>query len=386
MSRLPRPQLVDIQTIVGEIFEDNLHKKRQLSLANAALGLLMSESLFIHEMGEGLALAKGNQKKHCTKQIDRLLSNASLSIWDLSQQWVPYIVGEQKNLMVALDWTCFADDEQWTLCLNILTSKGCSTPLLWQTVHYSQLKHNRARYEDQLLSRLKEVLPEGVKVTLVADRGFADKKFFAFLSEELGFYYIIRIKANTSVVNAKGESRKASEWLREDGHILCLKEAKITQALSCIKQFVALKDKGMKAAWYLVSNIPDIKPREIVNCYAKRWKIEPYFRDIKNGRFGYGLRSTHIKARERRDRLFLIVALCYVLLTVLGQAGEQIGFDRFLKVNTIKTRTHSLFRQGLFYYEFFYHFTPEEQHKLLASFNELLAQQNFWSYFFNNLK
>lgn len=31
-----------------------------------------------------------------------------------------------------------------------------------------------ARFEDQLLSRFKEVLPEGVKVILLADRGFAD--------------------------------------------------------------------------------------------------------------------------------------------------------------------------------------------------------------------
>ena len=49
-------------------------------------------------------------------------------------------------------------------------------------------------YEDQLLSRLKDTLPKGVKVTVVADRGFAEKKFFQFLAEELKFNYIIRIK------------------------------------------------------------------------------------------------------------------------------------------------------------------------------------------------
>jgi hypothetical protein len=94
--------------------------------------------------------------------------------------------------------------------------------------------------------------------------------------------------------------------------------------------------------------------------------------DGKDGRFGYRLRSTHIKASSRRDRLFLIVAMCYLLLTLLGQAGESIGFDKKLKVNTVKTRTHSLFRQGKFYYDWFYHFSEEDRNFLLIAFERVL--------------
>lgn len=112
--------------------------------------------------------------------------------------------------------------------------------------------------------------------------------------------------------------------------------------------------------------------------YAKRWKIEPYFRDVKDQRFGFGLSSTHITSAARRDRLLLIVALAYVLLTLLGAAGEVLGLDRLLKVNTVKTRTHSLIRQGMFYYDFFNNFKPNDRDKLLEAFNKLLAQQHFW--------
>jgi len=48
----------------------------------------------------------------------------------------------------------------------------------------------------------------------------------------------------------------------------------------------------------------------------------------------------------RRDRLWLIAAFAVMLLTLLGAAGEVLGYDRFLKSNTAKRRTHSLFRQG----------------------------------------
>jgi hypothetical protein len=36
---------------------------------------------------------------------------------------------------------------------------------------------------------------------------------------------------------------------------------------------------------------------------------------------------------------------------LLGAAGEAIGYDRYLKSNTSKQRTHSLFRQGGMLYD-----------------------------------
>ena len=372
-------KLVKISTVIKEIYGDDLHKKRQLSIAYAAMGLLASESLFLHRMAEGLVDTRGGNKKHAAKQIDRLLSNKGISVWDLSEPWVKYVLADHKEIMVALDWTSFFDDEQSMLSLNIVTGKGIATPLLWKSVDKKQLKHNRARYEDQLLSRLKTVLPAGVKITLLADRGFADQKFFRFLDEELRFKYIIRIKSNTTIIH-NDIKNKASNWLKPDGRSLGLKKALITLTEYPIKQFVAVKDKGMKAAWFLVSNT-DLKTSEIIKCYSKRWKIEPFFRDLKDGRFGMGLEKTHIKSCERRDRLMLVLALSYLLLVVLGQAGEQIGFDKKLKVNTVKTRTHSLFRQGQFYYRFFFRFTQVEQENLMQNFENLLQQQGFWTDF-----
>lgn len=376
-------QLFDIQAVVGEIFGEELHKKRQLSLAYASLGLFESESLFLHDMGLGMAESRGVNKKHATKQIDRMLSNPGFDIWTLSSCWVPYVVGSTTKLMVALDWSSFGGDEQHMLCLNVLTSKGSSTPLLWRTVDKKRLKHNRARYEDQLLSRLKEVLPSGVTITLVADRGFADKKFFQFLEQELHFNYIIRIKSNTIIRSDKGLSQKACDWLAPTGKAKALKQASITHQAYPIAQFISVQDKGMKAPWYLVTNLTDVPTRLLIRHYSKRWKIEPYFRDIKDGRFGYGLRQTHIKSEERRDRLFLVVALCYTLLILLGQAGESIGFDKYLKVNTVKTRTHSLFRQGQFYLDYFRHFDQEKKKRLIETFAQQLAQHDFWLAFYD---
>lgn len=194
-------KFVKVSSVMEEIYGGELHKKRQQSLAYAAMGVLASESLFVHQIAEGLVDTRGVNKKHATKQVDRLLSNKGISVWDLSESWVRYVIGTNQSILVALDWSSFFDDEQSMLSLNVVTEKGLATPLLWKSVDKKQLKHNRARYEDQLLSRLKEVLPVDVTVTLLADRGFADQKFFRFLDEELKFQYIIRIKSSTTIIH-----------------------------------------------------------------------------------------------------------------------------------------------------------------------------------------
>ena len=175
------------------MYEGDLHAKRVLSLANATLGVLTSASLAIHAVGRGLAQAMGTLTKHGVKQVDRLLSNRGVNVWTFFGYWTPYIVGARSEVVVALDWTSFAADEQETIVLSMLTAHGRATPLLWKTVTSSTLKGNQRRYEYEVLCRLREVLPDGVKVTIVADRGFADCKLFYALATELGFEYVIRL-------------------------------------------------------------------------------------------------------------------------------------------------------------------------------------------------
>ena len=81
------------------------------------------------------------------------------------------------------------------------------------------------------------------------------------------------------------------------------------------------------------------------------WDIECGLRDTKDRRFGMGMGSIHVSTPARRDRLWLLNALAIALLTLLGAAGEALGYDRYLKSNTAKRRTHSLFRQGCMLYE-----------------------------------
>ena len=165
------------------------------------------------------------------KQVDRLLSNRGLNVWAFFAHWTPFIVGARTEVVVALDWTSFAADGQDTIVLSMVTGHGRATPLLWKTVASSTLKGNQRRYEYELLCRLREVLPAGVKVTVVADRGFADCKLFYALTTELAFEYVIRLRGDIYVTNARGERRAAAAWVGDKGRARRLVGARVTDAL-----------------------------------------------------------------------------------------------------------------------------------------------------------
>lgn len=59
-----------------------------------------------------------------------------------------------------------------------------------------------------------------------------------------------------------------------------------------------------------------------------------------------GLRATHIRSAVRRDRHFMLLAIANAFLTLIGAASERSGMNAWLRANTIKRRTHLLFRQG----------------------------------------
>ncbi len=269
--------------------------------------------------------------------------------------------------------------------LSLLTRHGRATPLIWRTVDKATLKNRRNGYEDQVLARFAEVLPAGVHVRVVADRGFGDQKLYQFLSEQLGFDFVIRFRGNIQVTAADGETRAAAEWVGAGGRARTLREAAVTADGYPVAAVVCVQAKDMKEPWCLAASTADESARVLISLYSKRWEIEASFRDTKDLRFGMGLGSMHVSTPDRRDRLWLINAFAVALLTLLGAAGEALGYDRFLKTNTTKRRTHSLFRQGSMLYELMPNMTEYLLQPLVERFAKMLAEQPLFAQTFDTV-
>ena len=214
--RKPVERVEFIHHFVERAFAGSLHTKRIVSLANGVVGVVTGASLAVSVIGHALARARGLVDRHAIKQVDRLLSNAGVVVWELFAPWVREMVGQREAIVVAMDWTDFDADNQATLALNLVTRHGRATPLLWLTVDKDELKDQRNDFEDLCLCRLKALLPEDVAVTILADRGFGDVKLFEFL-DRLGFGYVIRFRGNVQVAAADGETRLAADWVDKGG-------------------------------------------------------------------------------------------------------------------------------------------------------------------------
>ena len=364
-----------IRDVLGGLLEQDLHAKRVNSLCHATLGVLHRGSLAICAIGQGLAAARSLKPKHAIKQVDRLLSNSAINVDDILVCWVPFVIGARSSIVVAMDWTDFDADNQATIMLALISDHGRSTPLVWLTVDKSTLKERRSFYEHSVLVRLAELLPAGVKVCIVADRGFGDQKLYKMLTEELYFDYVIRFRGNISVTAASGETRTAADWVQAGGRARVLRGAEVTADRYQVGTVVCVQDPDMKQAWCLAASRTDATAKQLTGLYGRRWGIECSLRDSKDLRFGMGLGTIRVKSPERRDRLWLINAFAVALLTLLGAAGEALGYDRMLKTNTAKRRTHSLFRQGCMLYDLIPTMRDDWLGPLMQRFSQMLHEQ-----------
>ena len=378
-------RIATVRDFLGGIYGPDLHAKRINALSAATLGVMTGASLAVAAIGQALALARGLTTKHAIKQVDRLMSNAGIDVWASFARWIPRQIGTAQDILVAMDWTDFDHDGQSTLVLSLVTSHGRAAPLIWLTVWKEEIATRRNDYEDACLRRLAETIPPDCRVTILADRGFGDQKLFAFLTE-LDFAYVIRFRGNIQVTDAMGETRRAADWVGKAGRARKLANARVTAKGQTVGAVVCVHAKGMKEPWCLAASDPEAKAATLIHHYARRWTIEPQFRDTKDLRFGMGLSATRVGDPMRRDRLLLISAFAMALLTLLGEIGERLGMDRLLKSNTSKTRTHSLFRQGCMLYELIPTMPEHRLGPLIAAFAQALDRAGEFSGLFAQVK
>jgi hypothetical protein len=191
-----------VRQVLDRVLGD-MHAKRGASLSDA-LGVMRSSSLAVCAIGQGFAAARGPNPKHATKQVGRLLSNPKINVDDIFAHWVPYIVGARTAMVMASDWTEFDAGKQATIMLSLKSQPSMSTV------------------------RLAELLPAGITVCVVADRGFCDQKLYRMLNEELCFDYVMRFRGDFAVTATTGETRTAAARVRENGRARELRGAEVT--------------------------------------------------------------------------------------------------------------------------------------------------------------
>lgn len=371
-TTVPRVPATIVRAVTAMFAGSQLHAKQIESITHAIMGAMATPSAGVASVGRSAAAIRFKDAKHGIKQFDRLLSNRKIDDLDLVRQQVALVVGSRRQIVVTMDWTEYGLYGQNRLAINLVTRHGRATPLLWKTVPSAELKGQMSHQETGLLNVLKAILPPSVEqVIVLADRGFGDIDLYDSI-KELGWDFVIRFRGVIIVAAPDGRSAPASAWVPPGSRARRILNARVTGQRHEIAAFVAVKQANMKEPWLLASSLSYVAKR-IVALYGRRFTCEENFRDEKDPRFGLGSRLARVRDAGRRDRLCFILAAAAALLTLLGAAGETLGLDRRLRANTVKRRTHSLFRQGREYLRMLV--AGGDLHELLSEFQRALRRQ-----------
>lgn len=368
--------MAHVRVALEDLFGEDLHLARVRSIANGVVGILGATVVSIAAIGRAYARLADIKSKSGVKQVDRLLSNDALLLDELMPLWVQHVVGTIDNIVVAMDWTDFDDDDHTTLCVYLVTTHGRATPLAWQTVKKSKLRNRRTGYELGMVKRIRAWLPGQVHVTLLADRAFGYEKLYQLLKANQ-WDYVLRFRENILVVKPDGSSAKAATFVPPNGRATKIVDVKVTGKRVSVPAVVLVKGKNMKEAWCLATSLSTADAKEVVRAYSRRFSIEETFRDTKDITFGLGLRATHIGDAQRRDRMLFLIAIAHTLLTLLGAASEASGLDRTLKTNTSPKRTMSLFNQGSYWYSCLPTMRDEWFDRLMAAYEKIVREHKF---------
>jgi DDE family transposase len=261
--------------------------------------------------------------KHQIKRCWRFCANDRIETADAMRGIIRRLLKKRKkSLLVALDWV---DIKGYQTLMACAVLKGRSIPICWAstTGHVYDGHRSRNAFEESLLLTLRSMVPESIKVIVLADRGFGRCALAAFCRRHR-FGYLIRIQPKV-IVKLKGFEGKLLDYPVFKGIAKVLKDVAY-RSDGAVNQHVVIrwrKNLPVKRdeCWFLMTNLNGTAP-QLCALYGRRMTIEQFFRDGKNKRNGWSLRDTQLSTPERLDRLLLILAIAYLLLCGLGLLAQ----------------------------------------------------------------
>ena len=289
------------------------------------LAILVASALRVQRVSlANIGRAAEGCAKHQIKRCWRFVTNRRVETADAMRGIVRRLLKKRKKaLLVALDWV---DIRGYQTLMASAVLQGRSVPLCWSSCRRQSYEGHRSRnaFEESLLLVLRSMIPDAVKVIILADRGFGRTSLAKFCRDNY-FSYLIRIQPKVKV-KLHGFEGRLLDYPVFKGIAKVLKDVQYRSDQAVTQNIVIRWRKNLPAkrdeCWFLMTDLKGTAP-QLCALYARRMTIEQLFRDGKNKRNGWSLRDTQLSTPDRLDRLILILAIAYLLLCGLGLLARQ---------------------------------------------------------------
>ncbi len=312
----------DAITWVVSVCTLSLRLSQAKTLAALVAAAMRVERISLANIGRAMQ----GMVKHQIKRCWRFCANDRIETADAMRGILKRVLKKRKKkLLISFDWT---DIKSFQTLVASAVFKGRSIPICWASCNKFVYDGHKSRnaFEESLLLVLRSMIPDKVKVILLADRGFGRTELARFCQKQ-GFSYVIRIQPKVHV-NCASYKGTLLDYPVHKGICKLLRSVAYRSHHSVTQNIVIrwVRDLPPKRdeCWFLMTDL-QAGPAQISRLYGQRMTIEELFRDQKNKRNGWSLRDTRITCPERLDRLLLILAIAYLLLCGVGLIALQTG-------------------------------------------------------------
>lgn len=321
----------------------SMRRSRQKTLAAIVSGAMRMKGCGVLALGR--AMDGPSKAKHRIKRVDRFLGNDGVENDALCASLFRTLCPASGHVVVLVDWT---DRHAWQQLTLAVPCDGRAMPFYSVTIEKGDGTGKHAGTmivaEHRALNALASFCPHGVTPTIIADRGFGHTRWLQDVTNR-GWHFVQRVSHQQTVCVERHTGTLKELGMRRGWKARDFGWGTVGEKQWGSVRLVSVFGKKCKEAWYLLTNRDDL-PHQIVQLYQRRMWIEAMFRDLKNRNWGLGLDHVKLRSPDRNDRLFLILALAYILLCAFGAAAEKMGLAQPLKANTVRERVMALARIG----------------------------------------
>jgi hypothetical protein len=246
------------------------------------------------------------------RRFRRWLGNRRIEVTPLYGPLIQQALQEwgKHTVYLALDTSLLWN--QYCLIRLSVVYRGRAVPVVWEVIEHGSSSVSHEVYA-ALLDAVPPLLPAGVKVVFLADRGFADTKLLGQL-QRLGWHFRIRMKATFTVMRPGQAICKVEDFALAPGRALFLHHVAITAEQLGPVSLALARHSSTGEYWYIVSDEPTTV-RTFAE-YGRRFEIEESFLDDKSN--GFQLESSLVRDPDALTRLCLVVAVATLYLVAQG--------------------------------------------------------------------
>jgi len=313
----------------------------------------------LREISEGLQASEG---KLCHLGLTEAPGHSTLAYanlhrpWEIYQDLFQYLLGHlQRELGLA-----GRSAKQFSLPGKLLSLDSTMIDLCAQVFDWAKYKQTKGAVKIHLLLDHDGCLPQFAVITdgktsdietartlrwerdtmLVVDRGYNDYEWFSQLGEQ-GVWFVTRLKEDASFVTV--ETRPAAgEGVRSDEVISFTSHAR--QGRDVYLRRIVFWDAENEREFVFLSNHLSLPAATIAELYRQRWRIEEFFRLLKQN-----LRvKTFVGTSANALKIQIWTALIALLLVKFLQLRSKFSWHL--------SRLMALLRQQIFVYRCLYLF------------------------------